>query len=615
MIAAVRRHVEEVFDGQAAIFLAGEDGNRSRSAAGRGRLVREDPKETAVAQWVHEHCRAGRARAPSTLAGAAALYLPLVGSRGPVGVLAVGSPPGTGRARHRCRCTCSRRSPTRRRSRSSARSWRGRRTGSVSRPRARSCATRCSRRSRTTCARRSPRSPARPAAWPRATTGSIPPRERELVLTIHEEARADEPAGEQPARHGPAPGARRSRCARSGSRSRRCSAPRSHQLERQLKEREVVLRVPDDLPLVAIDDVLIERVLVNLLENALRYTPPGSPIEVAASARPGEVTVEVLDRGPGPRAGGGASDLREVLPRRGGALAPRRRTRARRRARDRRGPRRAGSGPRTARAAARRSASPCRSPGEPPVGGRPAARDRRRGVSDPVPVVLLDRGRSADPPLPARDPAGARAIDLARSRDGRGGPRAGRDAHAGGRPARSGSARLDGLEVTRRLREWSSVADHRALRARARAGQGRGARRRRRRLPDEAVRRRGAAGAPAGRAATPRGRAATGPAEPVFTTGELARRPGGARRCASADSEVHLTPTEFKLLALLVRHAGKVVTHRQLLVEVWGPGAAANTHYLRVQMHGLRHKLEETPARPRYLITEPGVGYRLRDEG
>jgi two-component system KDP operon response regulator KdpE len=77
--------------------------------------------------------------------------------------------------------------------------------------------------------------------------------------------------------------------------------------------------------------------------------------------------------------------------------------------------------------------------------------------------------------------------------------------------------------------------------------------------------------------------------------------------------EVHLTPTEFKLLATLVRHAGQVVTHRQLLVEVWGPGAAAQTHYLRVQMHGLRHKVEAAPARPRHLITEPGVGYRLRE--
>jgi len=78
--------------------------------------------------------------------------------------------------------------------------------------------------------------------------------------------------------------------------------------------------------------------------------------------------------------------------------------------------------------------------------------------------------------------------------------------------------------------------------------------------------------------------------------------------------EVRLTPIEFKLLAVLVRHAGKVVTHRQLLTEVWGPGASTNTHYLRVQMHGLRHKLEAVPARPRLLLTEPGVGYRLREE-
>jgi two-component system sensor histidine kinase KdpD len=72
-----------------------------------------------------------------------------------------------------------------------------------------------------------------------------------------------------------------------------------HQLESSLREREVVVRVPEDLPLVAIDEVLIERVLVNLLENALRYTPPGSPLELAASAGRDDVTIEVLDRGPG----------------------------------------------------------------------------------------------------------------------------------------------------------------------------------------------------------------------------------------------------------------------------------------------------------------------------
>jgi two-component system KDP operon response regulator KdpE len=77
---------------------------------------------------------------------------------------------------------------------------------------------------------------------------------------------------------------------------------------------------------------------------------------------------------------------------------------------------------------------------------------------------------------------------------------------------------------------------------------------------------------------------------------------------------VHLTPIEYRLIAALVRSAGKVVTQRQLLKEVWGPGAVGQTHYLRVYMAQLRHKLEIEPARPRYLVTEPGVGYRLRTE-
>ena len=76
---------------------------------------------------------------------------------------------------------------------------------------------------------------------------------------------------------------------------------------------------------------------------------------------------------------------------------------------------------------------------------------------------------------------------------------------------------------------------------------------------------------------------------------------------------VHLTPIEFRLLALLARHAGKVMTHRQLLLEVWGPRSSQQTHYLRVHMAALRRKIERDPARPQWLATEAGVGYRLRD--
>ncbi len=75
--------------------------------------------------------------------------------------------------------------------------------------------------------------------------------------------------------------------------------------------------------------------------------------------------------------------------------------------------------------------------------------------------------------------------------------------------------------------------------------------------------------------------------------------------------EIHLTPTEYKLLATLVHHAGKVLTHRFLLKEVWGPNFVEHTNYLRVHMSQLRSKIEAEPARPRYILTETGVGYRL----
>jgi two-component system KDP operon response regulator KdpE len=85
------------------------------------------------------------------------------------------------------------------------------------------------------------------------------------------------------------------------------------------------------------------------------------------------------------------------------------------------------------------------------------------------------------------------------------------------------------------------------------------------------------------------------------------------REVRLGSSEVHLTPTEYKLLAALIRNVGRVVTHGQLLKEVWGANYQDQTHYLRVYMGQLRHKLERDPARPRHLTTEPGVGYRLKE--
>ncbi|HSB60720.1 MAG TPA: response regulator [Vicinamibacteria bacterium] len=169
---------------------------------------------------------------------------------------------------------------------------------------------------------------------------------------------------------------------------------------------------------------------------------------------------------------------------------------------------------------------------------------------------------------------------------------------------------LDGVEVTRRLREWSA-APIIVLSARGRENDkiealdagaddyltkpfGTG----------ELLARMRVAWRNAARAASP------GP-EPVFEAAGL-RVDLGLRRVFVEGREVRLTRTQYRLLATLVKHAGKVVTHRQLLREVWGPGAVDQSHYVRVYMAQLRHKLESDPARPRLLLTETGVGYRLR---
>lgn len=101
--------------------------------------------------------------------------------------------------------------------------------------------------------------------------------------------------------------------------------------------------------------------------------------------------------------------------------------------------------------------------------------------------------------------------------------------------------------------------------------------------------------------------------ESVFVLGDL-KVDLGRRQVFASEKEVHLTPIEYKLLTTLIQYAGKVLTHRQLLKEVWGPLHVDEGHYLRVYMRQLRNKLELNPAHPRYLMTELGVGYRLRTE-
>lgn len=97
---------------------------------------------------------------------------------------------------------------------------------------------------------------------------------------------------------------------------------------------------------------------------------------------------------------------------------------------------------------------------------------------------------------------------------------------------------------------------------------------------------------------------------PSFELGPL-RIDLAARLVFRHGQEVHLTPLEYKLLVTMLKHAGKVLTHRFLLREVWGPDSSQEVHYLRVFVAGLRRKLEDDPAQPKYLLTEQGVGYRL----
>jgi two-component system KDP operon response regulator KdpE len=109
--------------------------------------------------------------------------------------------------------------------------------------------------------------------------------------------------------------------------------------------------------------------------------------------------------------------------------------------------------------------------------------------------------------------------------------------------------------------------------------------------------------------------AALVPAEeaPVFARGNL-RVDLANRRVFVRDKEIHLTPLEYKLLTTLIKQAGKVLTHRYLLKEVWGPHHTQETHYLRVFMASLRRKIEADASQPEFLLTEPGVGYRLAGE-
>jgi two-component system KDP operon response regulator KdpE len=166
---------------------------------------------------------------------------------------------------------------------------------------------------------------------------------------------------------------------------------------------------------------------------------------------------------------------------------------------------------------------------------------------------------------------------------------------------------LDGLEVVRRIREWSTTpilvlsvrSDEDDKVAALDAG------------ADDYMTKPFTMGELAARMRVAVRHASQQPDEPVFQTGAL-EVDLAHRTVAVAGQEIDLTPTEYDLLKTLVTHAGKVLTHRQMLIGVWGPGYQRERHLLQVNISNLRRKIEPDPARPQYVLTEPGVGYRLK---
>ncbi len=354
----------------------------------------------------------------------------------------------------------------------------------------------------------------------------------------------------------------------------------------------VVVEISEDAPPVHVDAAQIERVLANLIDNALKFSRPGTPVVVRSEAGTTELRIHVVDRG----AGLPDTERRTVFQafRRGGSAegrTGRRRARSRDRPWLRRGERRPPLGPgRPGRRALRARARAGRAPRGAGVSGRVLVVDDEPQILRALRTSLRGAGYDVDTAETAEEALTSLALRVP-------------DAVILDLVLPDGS----GTGVCRELRTWSSVpvivlsvvGEEAEKVAALDAG------------ADDYVTK------PFGieellarlRAAMRRIEPSS---EPVIEVGELVV--DLEKRLVSVGGRpVQLTPHEFSLLRVLARNLGKLLTHSTLLREVWGRGYGEESHYLHVYVSQLRRKLEPDPARPRYILTEPGAGYRLVD--
>jgi two-component system sensor histidine kinase KdpD len=348
----------------------------------------------------------------------------------------------------------------------------------------------------------------------------------------------------------------------------------------------VTVEVDESLPDVVADTGLLERVVANVVDNALRYAGT-APVVLRASAYADRVELRIVDSGPG------------VPPRERDALF----TPFQRLGRPHRGGTGAGRGP-GFHGGHGRHPDGRGHPGRGPDRGRGAARGAAMTAHR---VLVVDDDQQILRAL--RINLTAHGYQVLLAPDGGAALRAAADGHPDVVVLDLGLPDMDGVEVIEGLRGWTTVP---IIVLSARVGSAHTVRALDAGADDYVTKPFGMAELLARlRAAVRRAAVATVDGEPVVDAGDF-RVDLAAKRVNRADgSEVHLTPTEWGVLELLVRHRGKLVGQKELLRAVWGPNYGSETNYLRVYLAQLRRKLEPEPAHPRHLVTEAGMGYRF----